>query len=121
MRQWFLLLLMAMVGVNTAYADEKDMGDWSENSSFGQNGANLTWDGYSLWDGQSFQNYELRTSVSYCGILCGYAENTNTRYPTFRNCRVTNCSTGIENGSTYVGGIVGYAEYISLYDKRTAP
>ncbi len=221
----FITLLMTMVGVNTAYADdERDMGTWSNNPDFGQNGANLTWDGYSLWDGQSFQNYELRTSgeqqgihirnaaqlaryaydmfnynnsywsdrrtrdvylecnidlnnkyfsilrkdyyienatfygqghvirngyavdaggrcalfsdirggeirdlvlvnynllspsVSYCGILCGYAENTNTRYPTIRNCRVTNCFTGIENGSTYVGGIVGYAEYISLYD-----
>ena len=220
----FITLLMAMVGVNTAYADERDMDTWSENNGFGKNGANLTDDGYSLWDGWSFQNYELRTSgeqqgihicnaaqlaryaydmfnynnsywsdrhtrdvwlecdidlnnkyfsilrsnyyienatfygqghvirngyavdaggrcalfsdirggeirdlalvnynllnpsVSYCGILCGYAENTNTRYPTIRNCRVTNCFTGIENGSTYVGGIVGYAEYISLYD-----
>ena len=55
---WVITMLMAMVGINTAYADEKDMGTWSNNPDFGQNGANLTWDGYSLWDGQSFQNYE---------------------------------------------------------------
>ena len=44
----FITLLMAMVGVNTVYADEKDMGNWSNNPDFGQNGANLTADGYSL-------------------------------------------------------------------------
>ena len=66
--QWLLLLLMAVVGVTTAYADEKDMGTWRENNNFGQNGANMTADGYSLWDGYSFQNYELRTSGEQQGI-----------------------------------------------------
>lgn len=31
----FITLLMTMVGVNTAYADEKDMGTWSEKCSKG--------------------------------------------------------------------------------------
>lgn len=33
----FITLLMTMVGVNTAYADEKDMGTWSEKCSQGHN------------------------------------------------------------------------------------
>ena len=59
---------MAVVGVTTAYADESDMGTWSNNPSFGQDGADMTADGYSLWDGYSFQNYELRTSGEQQGI-----------------------------------------------------
>ena len=225
--QWLLLLLMAVVGVTTAYADEKDMGTWRENNNFGQNGADMTADGYSLWDGYSFQNYELRTSgeqqgihianaaqlaryaydmfnynnsywddrhtrdvylecdidlnnkyfsilrknyyienatfygqghvirngyavdaggrcalfsdirggeirdlilvnyhllspnTTYCGILCAYAEDTYTNtynFPTFRNCRLSNCSTYNETDVTYVGGIVGYAKNVCLYD-----
>ena len=43
-----LLLLMAMISITTAYADEQDMGTWSENTGFGQNGADLTAAGYSL-------------------------------------------------------------------------
>ena len=223
-----LLLLMAVISITTAYADEKDMGTWSNNNDFGQNGANLTWDGYSLWDGQSFQNYELRTSGeqqgihirnaaqlaryaydmfnynnsywsdrhtrdvwlecdidlnnkyfsilrsnyyienatfygqghvirnghaipfdSYCAlfsyikggeirdltlvnynlpspnceyssILCAYAKETRSsdayHYPTIRNCRVINCQTGINTEGAHVGGIIGYAEHIFLYD-----
>ncbi|MBQ6049183.1 MAG: hypothetical protein IJL35_01110 [Bacteroidaceae bacterium] len=61
-KQWLLILLMAVVSITTAFADERDMRTWSENKDFGQNGANMTTDGYSQWDGQSFQNYELRTS-----------------------------------------------------------
>ena len=34
-----------------------DISEWNENTSFGQNGANTTTDGYSQWDGHSFQNY----------------------------------------------------------------
>ena len=59
-KQWLLILLMAVVSITTAFADERDMSTWSENKDFGQNGANFTADGYSLWDGQSFQNYELK-------------------------------------------------------------
>jgi hypothetical protein len=47
----FLTFLMAVVGVTTAYADESDMGTWRENNNFGQNGADMTADGYSKWDG----------------------------------------------------------------------
>ena len=50
---------MAVISITTAYADERDMGTWSENNSFGQNRANLTPDGYSLWDGQSMQEYTV--------------------------------------------------------------
>ena len=32
---WVITMLMAMVGINTAYADEKDMGTWSNNPDFG--------------------------------------------------------------------------------------
>ena len=67
-KQWLLILLMAVVSITTAFADERDMRTWSENKDFGQNGANMTTDGYSLWDGQSFQNYELRTSGEQQGI-----------------------------------------------------
>lgn len=208
-----------MISITTAYADERDMGTWSENTGFGQNAEDWTADGYSKWDGQSFQNYELRTSgeqqgihianaaqlaryaydmynynnsywsdrrtrdvylecdidlnnkyfsitrsdyyienatfhgqghvirngygiatggrcalfsdirrgaeirdlvlvnynllnpsVSYCGILCGYAEETSSggtvHFPTIRNCRVTNCSTGIENNSSIGSSII---------------
>lgn len=63
-----LLLLMAMISITTAYADERDMGTWSENTGFGQNAEDWTADGYSKWDGQSFQNYELRTSGEQQGI-----------------------------------------------------
>ena len=59
-RQWLIALMVAVISITTAYADERDMGTWSENTGFGQNGANLTADGYSLWDGWSFQNYELK-------------------------------------------------------------
>ena len=83
---WVITMLMAMVGINTAYADEKDMGTWSNNPDFGQNGANLTWDGYSLWDGQSFQNYELRTSGEQQGIhICNAAQLARYAYDMYNN------------------------------------
>ena len=222
-RQWLIALMVAVISITTAYADEKDMGSWSNNPDFND----WTWDGYSLWDGYSYQNYELRTSgeqqgihirnaaqlaryaydmynynnsywddrhtrdvylecdidlnnkyfsitrsnyyienatfygqghvirngygidagsrcalfsdirggeirdlilvnynllspnTTYCGILCAYAEDTYTNtynFPTFRNCRLSNCSTGNETDVTYAGGIVGYAKNVCLYD-----
>ena len=45
-----------------AQKQTKDIDEWSNNSSFGQGGANLTDDGYSLWDGQSYQNYTLNSA-----------------------------------------------------------
>ncbi len=42
-----------------AQRETKDIDKWTDNASFGQNGANMTADGYSLWDGQSYQNYTL--------------------------------------------------------------
>ena len=50
-RQW-LAALMVAAGLLTALPIEaqketKDISDWSENTSFGKNGANATADGYS--------------------------------------------------------------------------
>ena len=40
-----------------AQKETKDIDEWSNNDNFGKNNANLTADGYSLWDGQSMQYY----------------------------------------------------------------
>lgn len=68
-RQW-LAALMVAAGLLTALPIEaqketKDISDWSENTSFGKNGANATADGYSLWDGQSRQNYTVNSAGEF--------------------------------------------------------
>ena len=56
-KQWLVALmvvaaLMAALPVG-AQREATDIDDWTLNTEFGQNGANLTIDGYSQWDGQS--------------------------------------------------------------------
>lgn len=65
-RHW-LAALMVAAGLLTALPvaaqnTPADIDDWQENTSFGQNGANLTIDGYSQWDGQSMQNYTVNSA-----------------------------------------------------------
>ena len=65
-KQWLVALmvvaaLMAALPV-AAQSEATDIDDWTLNTSFGQNGANLTIDGYSQWDGQSMQNYTVNSA-----------------------------------------------------------
>ena len=65
-KQWLVALmvvaaLMAALPVG-AQREATDIDDWTLNTSFGQNGANLTIDGYSQWDGQSMQNYTVNSA-----------------------------------------------------------
>lgn len=53
--------LMAALPV-AAQSEAKDIDDWTLDTSFGQNGANITIDGYSQWDGQSMQNYTVNSA-----------------------------------------------------------
>ena len=53
--------LMAALPV-AAQQEPYDIDDWTLNTAFGQNGANLTIDGYSQWDGQSMQNYTVNSA-----------------------------------------------------------
>ena len=57
-----LLLLATMTLPAAAQREPSDIDDWTLNTSFGQNGVNLTIDGYSQWDGQSMQNYTVNSS-----------------------------------------------------------
>ena len=58
-----LLLLLAMMTLPAAAQRELyDIDEWTLNASFGQNGANITIDGYSQWDGQSMQNYTINSA-----------------------------------------------------------
>ena len=64
-RQW-LMALMVVAGLLTtlpvaAQKATKDIDEWNENTEFGKNGADMTADGYSLWDGHSFQNYNFNS------------------------------------------------------------
>ena len=59
-----LALLMALAGTAATYADETDMGTWQQVSSYDT----TTADGYSLWDGRSYMDYELRTEGEQQGI-----------------------------------------------------
>ena len=65
-RRWLTPLmvvaaLMAALPV-AAQREATDIDEWTLNTSFGQNGANLTIDGYSQWDGQSMQNYTVNSA-----------------------------------------------------------
>ncbi len=51
-------LLMALPAA--AQRETKDIDEWSNNNNFGKNGANMTADGYSLWDGLSMQDYGIK-------------------------------------------------------------
>ena len=53
--------LMAALPV-AAQSEATDIDDWTLNTSFGQNGANITIDGYSQWDGQSMQEYTVNSA-----------------------------------------------------------
>ena len=56
-----LILLLLMVTLSaSAQKTTSDISEWTENTSFGKNGANTTADGYSLWDGQSMQDYGIK-------------------------------------------------------------
>lgn len=97
-RQWLaalmvtagLLMALPVVAQNTP-SEPKDIDDWQVNTSFGQNGANLTLDRYSQWDGQSMQNYTVNSNgdieIRNAAQLARYAwEVDNTDY----NIRSTN-------------------------------
>ena len=65
-KQWLVALmvvaaLMAALPVG-AQREATDIDDWTLNTSFGQNGANITIDGYSQWDGQSMQEYTVNSA-----------------------------------------------------------
>ncbi len=64
-KQW-LVALMVVASLLTALPvaaqkATKDIDEWNENTEFGKNGADMTADGYSLWDGHSFQNYNFNS------------------------------------------------------------
>ena len=94
-RQW-LAALMVAAGLLTALPIEaqketKDISDWSENTSFGKNGANATADGYSLWDGESFQNYSFNSNgdieIRNAAQLARYAWDMYQASSSIRNDR----------------------------------
>ena len=65
-KQWLVALmvvaaLMAALPVR-AQREATDIDDWTLNTSFGQNDANITIDGYSQWDGQSMQEYTVNSA-----------------------------------------------------------
>lgn len=65
-KQWLVALmvvaaLMAALPV-AAQSEATDIDDWTLNTSFGQNGTNITIDGYSQWDGQSMQEYTVNSA-----------------------------------------------------------
>lgn len=88
-RQWLVALmvvaaLMAALPV-AAQSEATDIDHWTLNDSFGQNGANLTLDGYSQWDGQSMQSYTVNSAdeieIRNAAQLARYAyEIDNTDY-----------------------------------------
>lgn len=80
-----LLLLLTMTLSAVAQQEPRDIDNWVLNSSFGQNGANITIDGYSQWDGQSMQNYTVNSGgeieIRNAAQLARYAwEVDNTDY-----------------------------------------
>ena len=81
-RQW-VAALMVVAGLLTALPIEaqketKDISDWSENTSFGKNGANLTADGYSLWHPACLR--PQRTSVAQLKPYRAVAPKGNRHY-----------------------------------------
>lgn len=88
-RRWLTPLmvvaaLMAALPV-AAQRDATDIDEWTLNTSFGQNGVNLTIDGYSQWDGQSMQDYTVNSTgeieIRNAAQLARYAyEIDNTDY-----------------------------------------
>ena len=65
-KQW-LVALMVVASLLTALpvaaqSEATDIDEWNENTEFGQNGANITIDGYSQWDGQSMQEYTVNSA-----------------------------------------------------------
>lgn len=85
-----LLMALPVVAQNTP-SEPKVIDDWQVNTSFGQNGANITIDGYSQWDGQSMQSYTVNSAgeieIRNAAQLARYAyEIDNTDY----NIRSTN-------------------------------
>ena len=74
-----------------AQKETKDISDWSENTSFGKNGANATADGYSLWDGESFQNYSFNSNgdieIRNAAQLARYAWDMYQASSSIRNDR----------------------------------
>ena len=88
-RRWLTPLmvvaaLMAALPV-AAQSEATDIDHWTQNDSFGQNGANITIDGYSQWDGQSMQNYTANNAgeieIRNAAQLARYAyEIDNTDY-----------------------------------------
>ena len=65
-KQW-LVALMVVASLLTALpvaaqSEATDIDEWNENTEFGQNGANLTIDGYSQWDGRSMQEYTVNSA-----------------------------------------------------------
>jgi len=56
-----LLMALPVVAQNTP-SEPEDIDDWQVNTSFGQDGTNLTLDGYSQWDGRSRQNYTVNSN-----------------------------------------------------------
>lgn len=88
-KQWLVALmvvaaLMAALPVG-AQREATDIDKWTLNTSFGQNGANITLDGYSQWDGQSMQEYTVNSAgeieIRNAAQLARYAyEIDNTDY-----------------------------------------
>ncbi len=56
------MLLLTVTLSASAQKTTSDISEWTDNASFGQNGANLTIDGYSQWDGQSMQSYTVNSA-----------------------------------------------------------
>jgi len=56
-----ILLLLTVTLSASAQKTTSDISEWNENTEFGKNGADMTADGYSLWDGHSFQNYNFNS------------------------------------------------------------
>ena len=55
------MLLLTVSLSASAQKTTPNISEWTENTSFGKNGANLTADGYSLWDGHSRQKYSFNS------------------------------------------------------------
>lgn len=74
-----IMIIMTIAKPLAAQNSTLDIHDWPSNPSFGQNGQNMTPDGYSLWDGMSRQDYVINENgdieIRNAAQLANYAHD----------------------------------------------
>ena len=85
------MLLLTVSLSASAQKTTPNISEWTENTSFGKNGANTTADGYSLWDGHSRQKYSFNSEgdIEICNAaqLARYAYDMYQASSNVRNDR----------------------------------